>query len=424
MFNSSGAFVKLDESPCENFSIVSQELYKLGGRLEVLKKLAWPEQTKIDFFKSHGQIIPRVEYPRLDLSEEKKFLSSLAGKLGKNSYSSWLRKSINILKQTCEMLESMGTPEFYELSKSIYGVPKIKFKDEKSTSLEMAEKLLSITGKLEPQSETSRKSDYCILADVVAAKMESSVKRFGDSAPKIEVVKQLSANALATANSVKIRSNACFSDRDIGQLIEHEINIHVATILNGREQDKCLVLGTNLPSTTKTQEGLAVFSEIITGNMDLLRLKRLAHRVIAIQMAIDGASFIDVFRYYCNNGVTEDQAFENSRRVFRGGVNSGGSPFTKDVVYLDGLLRVHNFLRAVVRLGKTEYLKLLFLGRLDLEDMHIIKKLNDQGYLKPAKYLPYWVEDMRFLLSYLSYSSLLNDIDMSLVTEHYEEILS
>ena len=37
-------------------------------------------------------------------------------------------------------------------------------------------------------------------------------------------------------------------------------------------------------------------------------------------MAIDGADFIEIYRYFVDKGISRNQAFENSRRVFRGGV--------------------------------------------------------------------------------------------------------
>ena len=411
----------MNEQPIEDFSAISEKLFELASKVEVLKHLAWPVTAKEDFFRSNATLLPKIEYPKLSFSDELKAIDQLESKLESDIYSNFLLKNINSLRTTYKMLESLGKKAFFENSKKIYGAPCSKLKDEKSTSLDMARNLLSITGK---NKNLSKGNDACILAEELAEKMQESVTRFGELAPEIKIVEQLSANALASAQSVKIRQGACFSDKDIGQLIEHEINVHVATILNGKTQKKCMVLGTNLPSTTKTQEGLAVFSEIITGNIDVSRLRRLAHRVITIQMAIEGADFIDVYRYFLENGVSEEQAFENSRRVFRGGIITGGAPFTKDVVYLDGLLRMHNFLRAAIRLGHTDYVKLLFVGRMDIEDLPVIKKLSELNYCEPAKFLPYWVRDNRFLVSYLSYSSLLNMVDMKKVNHHYEEMLS
>ena len=71
-------------------------------------------------------------------------------------------------------------------------------------------------------------------------------------------------------------------------------------------------------------------------------------------MAIDGADFIEIYRYFVDKGISRNQAFENSRRVFRGGVLSGKYPFTKDLVYLDGFIRVYNFFRSSISQGKIE----------------------------------------------------------------------
>jgi len=70
-----------------------------------------------------------------------------------------------------------------------------------------------------------------------------------------------------------------------------------------------------------------------------------------------GADFKDVFDFYNERLDDPDQSFENARRIFRGGVITGGAPFTKDMVYLNGLLRVHNFMRTVVKLGRADLIR-------------------------------------------------------------------
>jgi uncharacterized protein (TIGR02421 family) len=263
----------------------------------------------------------------------------------------------------------------------------------------------------------------CILAATVAEQMQQAVKQFGQYAPKVCIVDDLSANALAGAERVRIRRTACFTDKDVEQLIQHEIHIHVATLLNGRQPNNIKLLSLVHSGTTKTQEGLAVFAEFITGAIDIDRLRRLANRVVAIQMAMDGADFIEVYRYYLEQTDSPDQSFENARRVFRGGVITGGAPFTKDIVYLDGLLRVHNFMRSAVAVGRADCIPLLFVGRLSIEDIPIIAQLGSLGLCAKPLFLPPWVKDLRFLFSYLSYSAFLNSVDMSLVNAHYRDLL-
>jgi uncharacterized protein (TIGR02421 family) len=239
----------------------------------------------------------------------------------------------------------------------------------------------------------------------------------------VEIVDSLSANATAGAERIRIRAGAHFTDRDVDQLVHHEAGIHVTTALNGRAQTDLPILASSHPGTTRTQEGLAVFSEFITGCMDVDRLSRLADRVLAIQMTIDGADFLEVYRHFLDKGTAEKAAFELTRRVFRGGVLTGGAPFTKDVVYLDGLLRVHDFLRSLIAAGRADVLQLLFCGKLSLADVPVLCELAEMGLLKAPKFLPPWASDRRFLVSYLAYSGFLGRVRMGKVHERYASIL-
>jgi len=246
---------------------------------------------------------------------------------------------------------------------------------------------------------------------------------FGNDAPVISVVDELSANALAGSERIRIRRDARFNDKDIDQLIHHEAGIHVATSLNGKHQPHLPILAASHAGTTRTQEGIATFSEFITGSMDLERLRRLADRTIAIKMAADGANFLDVYHFFLERTGVEVQSFESARRVFRGGVVSGGAPFTKDIVYLNGLIRVHNFMRSMVANGRPDCMLLLFCGKLDLEDIPVLAELMQMGLCQRPKYLPAWATDMRFLLSQLAYSGFLNKMDLKAVSSHYEKLL-
>jgi uncharacterized protein (TIGR02421 family) len=243
--------------------------------------------------------------------------------------------------------------------------------------------------------------------------MEQSVQQhFGKDAPKIKLVDKLSANALATTSAIKIRRDARFTDRDASQLLHHEAYIHVATSLNGRAQTDLPILAAGHPGTTRTQEGLAVYAEIISGSMELDRMRRLADRVFAIQMAIEGADFLEVYRYFLEKVGDRDQAFENARRVFRGGIITGGAPFTKDVVYLLGLLQVSNAIRAFFAAGRSDCLKLLFCGKLDFMDIPALSELYTMGLCQAPLYLPPWVSDPRYLLALLTYSTFMSKMDM------------
>ena len=166
-----------------------------------------------------------------------------------------------------------------------------------------------------------------------------------------------------------------------------------------------------------------MFAEIISGTMELDRLQRLAYRVFAIQMAIEGADFLEVYRYFLERTGNPDQAFESARRVFRGGVITGGAPFTKDVVYLFGLLQVSNAIRAIFSAGRSDCLRLLFCGKLDLQDIPALAELTQMGLCRLPRYLPPWASDLRSLLALLTYSTFINQIDMTPMIAVAEKML-
>jgi hypothetical protein len=129
-------------------------------------------------------------------------------------------------------------------------------------------------------------------------------------------------------------------------------------------------------------------------------------------MAIDGADFIEVYRYFLERTDQPDQALENAHRVFRGGMMAGGAPFTKDVVYLFGLLQVSNAIRAMFSAERSDCLRLLFCGKLDLQDIPALCELAAMGLCRPPRYLPPWANDLRSLLALLTYSTFINGADM------------
>ena len=402
---------------------ISQQIYETGKSLNILTRLGWPVSVKDEFFKNKSDRIPKVDYAAFDATAITTALDNISSKLGEDEVDSWFKRHIRSIKTSAQMLANLGKDDFHHYSCELYGKPTDFLRDGKSTPLGLAQSYL---GALLPLSkfDTGEPPEACYLAASVAERMIQATAMFGELAPEVTIVDNLSANVLAGGERIRIRRTACFTDNDVEQLVNHEVYVHVATLLNGRNSGNSRLLQMVHPGSTKTQEGLAVFAEFISGSIDLDRMKRLANRVFAIQLAIDGADFIEVYRYFLEQTDDPDQSFENARRVFRGGVNSGGAPFTKDIVYLEGLLRVHNFLRAAVAAGRPDCVSLLFVGKLDIEDIPVVSYLKSIGLCQAPKFMPPWASDLRFLLCYLSYSAFLNSIDMTAVSHHYKDLLN
>lgn len=414
----------IDSREKQRITEASELLFRASQSIRVLSHIAWPLSQREAFLRKKASKLPTIEYRPFDLEPTLALTGEARKLLGEDSsVNRWLAGIADRIETSGRMLSACGTPEFLAHSSRLYGLPTEVLRDEKSTSLNLANRFDDLFTNIS-HLDLGAPSDACYLASHVADRMKSAAdKLFGDQAPKVMVVDELSANALAGPKRIRIRRDACFTDKDVAQLVNHEAYVHVATSLNGLDQTSLKILGASHPGSTKTQEGLAVFAEFITGSIDIDRFRRLADRIIAIQMAIDGADFIEVYRYFLTRVETPEQAFENARRVFRGGTLTGGTPFTKDIVYLDGLLRVHNFLRAVVTAGRSDCLLLLFCGKLDIEDIPVLCELADAGLCHAPKFLPPWIADRRFLLSYLAYSSYLNSIDLGPIRAHYLEML-
>jgi len=87
-------------------------------------------------------------------------------------------------------------------------------------------------------------------------------------------------------------------------------------------------------------------------------------------------------------------------------------------------LRVHNFMRTATKLGRADLLRLLFVGKLDIEDIPAIAILAANNKITPPKTLPPWISDMRFLVSYLAYSSFLNQVKLPGFQSYYQDMLA
>ena len=401
----------------------SSKLFAISKQIKILRYLSWDKSVRATFLNSNSEKIPKVEYPKFDSGELKANLNKLKSLNGDTPYDKWIEDKTNDILFSIDLLQSSGTRQFLKKSEKIYGSPSFVLRDGKTSTLNLAEKFESLIDlHLEHFSESLQVDPIPILD--VKKKIEERVQPiFGSKSPNIIIEDQLSARATASSKRIRLRKGASFTNKDIDQLINHEAFIHVATTLNGRQQANVKILGAKTGSITKTQEGLAVFSEFITGCIDVNRMYRISDRVIAIQMAIDGADFIEVYRFFLKRkGKRRTQAFEDARRVFRGGVLTGGVPFTKDMVYLDGLVRVHNFFRSAILGGKKDAIEVLFSGKVDLDDIPILLKMKKDGLIEKPTFLPEWVIDMNYLVSYFVFSNFVGKMDYDRIDNYYDSL--
>ncbi|MDD1605887.1 MAG: flavohemoglobin expression-modulating QEGLA motif protein [Methylococcaceae bacterium] len=415
---------KIIEKEKERIRKVARLLHDGAKRVRILRSIDWSPPVKQDFFAKNAKELPEINYPSFDakptidiIREARRMIIPIS------PIDQWLERQANSIETGARMLAGMGTPVFFEHSRQVYGEPTAPLRYIPVTSLELAQNIQDTIDQLARIDLGVAPTAHLSAEDVARDIQQAVSHHFGKDAPKVTLVDTLSANALATADEIRIRRDARFTDRDAVQLLNHEAYIHVATSLNGRIQTDLPILSAGHPSTTRTQEGLAVFAEIISGTMELDRLRRLADRVFAIQMAVEGADFLEVYNYFLERTGNADQSFENARRVFRGGVITGGAPFTKDVVYLFGLLQVSNTINAIFSAGRSDCLRLLFCGKLDIQDIPALCELAAMGLCRPARYLPPWASDLRSLLALLTYSTFMNKLNLEPMVAVVQKLL-
>lgn len=190
------------------------------------------------------------------------------------------------------------------------------------------------------------------------------------------------AMVLNNIKTLVINSNHTFSDSEMNILTNHEIGVHMVTTMNGLLHP-LKIFSHGFPNYEETQEGLAVFSEYMSGNLTIKRLKELAYRVIAVDSLAKGYPFSKTFRLLHNTyDLNREEAFYITVRAHRGG------GFTKDYLYLSGLKKVYNYYKQ----GKD--LSVLLTGKVCLDYSEDIKYLLDEGYaVKPKHYTQSFYEN-------------------------------
>lgn len=381
--------------------------------MRVLSRLSWPARIREEFLAGGADRLPDPEYGSYDATPVIEALAGTRRALEPGQViDDWLLRECDAIEATARMLASIGTPAFHELSGELYGRPLRPLRHDPTTPLDLARRIHGMIDELDrahlvrplPRDRTS--------ADVADVLRPAVADHFGDDAPEILVVDELSANAVATTSRIKLRRDARFTARDARQLLHHEAHVHVGTGLNGRAQTDLPILAIGHPGTTRTQEGLAVYAEYLSGTLELDRLRRLADRVEAVQLVVDGADFVECYRWFLDRSGDPEQAFESTRRIFRGAPIEGGAPFTKDCAYLSGFLSVATFVRAAFVAGRADTIGLLFAGKLDLFAVPALAELRAMGLCRPARFLPPWVLDPGWVLSHLTLTTFMQGIDL------------
>ncbi|MEO6638938.1 MAG: flavohemoglobin expression-modulating QEGLA motif protein, partial [Ginsengibacter sp.] len=271
------------------------------------------------------------------------------------------------LEKQLIMLEERGTKKFLHTSQSIYG----------DIDEELKNAAISLLNDEVPneQTEFSR-----VNAVDFACAAQAELEKYREQFPQLDLrvkVKDDVSGLIVSATELSIGKDLTISAERVEALIQHEVGTHILTYCNGRVQPVKLMYA-GFAGYEQLQEGIAVLSEFFVGGLNINRLKLLAARVIAVDALIHGADFIETYNMLCNNyGFSNKTSFNISMRVHRGG------GYTKDAIYLKGLMQVLDFIKNG---GDITH---LYGGKFALEHLPLVEELVHLKILKKPYLPPY-----------------------------------
>jgi uncharacterized protein (TIGR02421 family) len=387
--------------------------------IRILQSVSWHQSIQQKFladWRSGIKKLPEVAYEQEQHGETRAELQQISDAADDDHpLGRYVQRTANSWITATHLLESLGSAALTQHSVKLYGRPGDALPGNGPTNIVAAQHFISLANELNSELHQIE-ANYCLSAETVQSELQLALDKFFiHHKINVELDPDLIAKAAAGPTRIRLRDNTSFTEYDRHQLLEHEAFVHSLTALNGREQPHFKSLARNSPRITATQEGLATFAELITGAIDIERMKRISLRILAIDMAMQGADFLEVFEFFLEAGQNDVDSFSSTQRVFRGVPVTGGAAFTKDTVYLHGLLSVHTFFRWCLRHKRLRLTRLLFAGKMSLQDVFDLEPLFDAGVLREALYLPPWIQRANGLAGMLAFSLFANKIKLDTV---------
>ena len=403
----------------QRYAALDQRLLAAVKGIRILPTVGWPASLEDRMIAAYGRgqfALPEVTYTRTDLGAARAALEAIEREAGDGDpLGDYLRRTAESWRIAAEMLEAVGTADVTAPSIALYGKPGDLIPGSQRSNLDAARYFVELSDELGADL-LADDSSVEMPADELRNELANTLDAFfGAGTISVEVDPELTAKAAAGATRIRLRGGTRFSEYDRHQLLAHEAYVHSLTALNGRRQPLLASLARTSPRVTATQEGLAVFAELMSGAIDIARLKRISLRILAIDMALNGADFVEVYQYFSACGQNVADSFHSAQRVFRGVPLGGGAAFAKDNVYLSGLLTVHTFFRWAFRQQRMDLLRHLFAGKLTLHDVIALQPHFESGAILPPRWLPPWMQHVHGLAGKLAFSVFINGIHMNRV---------
>ncbi|MGD8174534.1 flavohemoglobin expression-modulating QEGLA motif protein [Marinimicrobium sp. ARAG 43.8] len=417
---------------------LSNRLVALQRPIRILDAIKWGPEIEHAFKAKGGQALPRVDadyYQRQPLSFDPARLDQALLELDKDirrqlghgdAMGRILRATVAQYQLVVQLLRHRGRPEFGDYSRQLYGSASDRIRGDRKTLRNLGERLCDIFS-LPAVAHLNRPYSNDIDAESAVLMLRQRMERyFGPNRVRVTISDDIVSDAAAGGDGIKVNRRAFFSELDIQVLEVHEGWVHIGTTLNGREQPWATWLSVGSPRITAIQEGMAVLMETLTFSSFPQRARRVSDRVVAVDLAEQGADFCEVYRYFIDKGISEHDSYRVTQRVFRGGQVAGdqGSVFTKDISYVRGFVENVNFIRSAIQSGVPEIIPMLFVGKVTLDDLPLLYERYLEGVISAPRYIPPMFRDMNGLYVWFGFSSSLSLMNIARVQRHFNQLFS
>ncbi len=351
---------------------IDKNLNNLVKKIELLSYINPTniEQEKRNFFSSKYNINPRFHYKKIDFDAHKlqqelfsQDIDSIRDEETRNFY----RDVIYDYSGLIQCIESIGKGnKFYFNSLKSFGTPTEK-------DVENARFILHF------EDEEYDQEMFPVFSATEAAEYFQEFTKRYDFDFNLKYSTKISAAAMVknSTQTLVIKKNHRYSANQLKVLANHEIGVHMVTTFNGLAQP-LKIFHNGFPKNLETQEGLAVFSEYMSGCLTLYRLKELSYRVMATDSLRRGFDFCATFDLLHNQyKLNREEAYNISLRVHRGG------GFTKDYLYLTGLKKIYDAFH------RGESLEPLLSGKVTFEYKNIVNNWRKHGLAEENRYENY-----------------------------------
>jgi len=359
---------QLTEVITENSALfdIDSNLDRLVKKIELLSYLnpLNTEKEKQRFFSSKYTEDPVLKYPKIKFHPYKlhrMFFSQRLERITDQKVQKLYQDIIYYYSNMVQCIQTIGEPKkFHYNSLRVYGTPTEK--DVQNAQFILHHSDEKVNDEMEKIYSPEEAKNY----------FEAFSKQYHFPL-NIKFSTTIAADAMVSnsTQTLLLKKNTKFSKNQLLTLANHEIGVHLVTTYNGIAQP-LKIFSNGFPRNVETQEGLAVFSEYMSGALTLSRLKTLAYRVLASDSLIKGYSFSDTFDLiHGQYKLNRNDAFSITLRVHRGG------GFTKDRLYLSGLKKIYK------RYQRGEAMDNLLTGKVTIDYEADIVNLQNLGLANP-----------------------------------------